>query len=158
MDEINLKRFYEVVCKALDEWFSGSSFSEETEGLFNRILAVSKEATENKAYSVSVFKDNAGQQKKSFWQKVKYVLRMCFPPFKKMAKNYPVLKKVPVLLPVFYLWRPLHKLFTSPKSIKRFMKVSVQETDTSIDQYKKEMKLLGLEKMVSDYEDKHKRT
>lgn len=157
LDKINLLNFYKVVCKALDEWFSGSAFSEDSEKLFNRILAVSKEATETQAYSVSVFKDNAGRQNTSFWQKIKYFFRVVFPPFKKMAKHYPVLNKAPVLLPLLYLWRPFHKLFTSPKSVKRFMKVSVKDTDKSIDKYKNDLKMLGLEKMVSDYERKNKR-
>lgn len=151
--ETGLTRFYEVVCKALDEWFSGSTFSEETENLFNRVLAVSKEATERKNYSASVFQENAGRQKITFWHKVKYCLRVVFPPYKKMAGHYNVLYKAPVLLPVFYIWRPFDKLFRSPKSIRRFFKMNVRNSETTIYQYKDEMNRLGLETIVSNYEN-----
>ena len=154
LDEINLKLFYEVICKALDEWFNDKVFSEESEELFSSILAVSKEATETKAYYVSAFTENAGRKKISIWQKVKYCFKVFFLPFKNMAIIYPVLNKAPVLLPLMYLWRPFHKLFTSHRRIKRFMKVSVKEADKSIDRYKNSMKKLGLEKMVNEYEHK----
>jgi hypothetical protein len=156
--ETGLTRFYEVVCNALDEWFSGSAFSEETESLFNRILAVSKEATEKKNYSASVFKASAGRHKMTVRHKVKYYFRVAFPPYKRMAGHYNVLFKVPLLLPVFYLWRPFDKLFRSPESIRRFMKMNVRDSEKTIYQYKGEMNRLGLETIVSNivnnYENK----
>ncbi len=154
--ETGLTRFYEVVCNALDEWFSGSTFSEETESLFNRILAVSKEATERKFYSAAVFQENAGRKKISVWHRVKYCLGMLFPPYKRMAGHYNVLYKAPVLLPVFYIWRPLDKLFRSPKSIRRFIKMNVRDSETTMYQYMVDMNRLGLETIVSNYENNHR--
>ena len=73
-----------------------------------------------------------------------------------MAYHYKVLNKAPVLLPFFYLWRPFDKLFKSPKSVKRFMKMNVHDSETIMDQYKDDMSKLGLETMVSNYENSNK--
>ncbi|MDO4153647.1 MAG: nucleotidyltransferase family protein [Clostridia bacterium] len=42
-----------------------------------------------------------------------------FPPYKNMVQRYPVLKKVPILLPFLWIWRLLSYAFTKDERIKQ---------------------------------------
>lgn len=47
------------------------------------------------------------------------LFRTAFPPYKNMVQRYPVLKKVPILLPFLWIWRLLSYAFTKDERIKR---------------------------------------
>lgn len=156
LNEVSLKKFYDVLCKALDEWFGDKPFSEDSEKLFDRVLAVSSENTENQQYTFKMFREQDGDKKISFWQKTKYCLKRVFLPLESMKKFFPVLEKAPVLLPVFWIWRPIYRLFTDRKHVKRFYDVSFKEPNEKVGEYRKEMEYLGLENMITEYDDEIK--
>ena len=156
LNEVSLKKFYDVLCKALDEWFGDKPFSEDSEKIFDRVLAVSSENTENQQYTFKMFREQDGDKKISFWQKTKYCMKRVFLPLESMKKFFPVLEKAPVLLPVFWIWRPIYRLFTDRKHVKRFYDVSFKEPNEKIGEYRKEMEHLGLEGMITGYDDEIK--
>lgn len=156
LNEVSLKKFYDVLCNALDEWFGEKPFTEDSEKLFDRVLAVSSENTENQQYTFKMFREQDGDKKISFWQKTKYCLKRVFLPLESMKKFFPVLEKAPVLLPVFWIWRPIYRLFTDRKHVKRFYDVSFKEPNEKVGQYRKEMEYLGLENMITEYDDEIK--
>ncbi len=43
-------------------------------------------------------------------RKLRYVLHRLFLPYETMCRIYPVLRKVPILLPIFYIYRPIERL------------------------------------------------
>lgn len=47
------------------------------------------------------------------------LFRTAFPPYKNMVQRYPVLKKVPILLPFLWIWRLFSYAFTKDERIKR---------------------------------------
>lgn len=60
--------------------------------------------------------------------KLRYVCGRLFPPFATMRGYYPILKKLPVLLPLFWLWRIAEALIQRHKKIGRELAV-FNETD-----------------------------
>ena len=56
-------------------------------------------------------------------------LSCLFLPLKAMQILYPVLVKVPVLLPVFWIWRPISRLLFRPEALKKIVKQTNEEGD-----------------------------
>ena len=52
-------------------------------------------------------------------RKLRYVLHRLFLPYETMCRIYPVLRKVPVLLPLFYVYRPIERLLHGRGSAAR---------------------------------------
>ena len=47
------------------------------------------------------------------------ILKSAFPPYKNMVQRYPVLKKIPILLPFLWIWRLLSYAFTKDERIRQ---------------------------------------
>lgn len=47
------------------------------------------------------------------------ILKSAFPPYKNMVQRYPVLKKIPILLPILWIWRLLSYAFTKDERIRQ---------------------------------------
>lgn len=67
---------------------------------------------ERKGEYWEVQKEKAGK----FWGRIKRKLRWAFPDFHYMSSIYPVVEKIPVLLPVFWIIRGTRLLFRAIKS------------------------------------------
>ena len=152
LKEVRLEKFYEAVCLALDEWFGGKDLSKGSEKILDMSLVASDETSENQRYTFNMFKEQEGEKKISFGQKTKYVLGRIFLPLGSMKKIFPVLNKAPFLLPVFWIWRPIYRLFTDRKHVKRFVDVSFADPNSKVEEYRAEMERLGLESMITEYD------
>lgn len=64
-----------------------------------------------------------------------YLLSCLFLPLEAMQELYPVLKKVPVLLPVMWIWRPVAKMFTDPKALKNRVQRAHEESEEVWSEY-----------------------
>lgn len=76
----------------------------------------------------------------SFWGKIKYLLKIWFPPAKELAFRYPVLEKAPVLLPVCWVRRIFYSLFfnrsaftTQVNNVKKFNSEEFKEIKNARD-------------------------
>ena len=153
LKKLQLKDFYDVSCAALDEWFGGREFSERSEKLLIQMLTASKEFTIRRRIASTMVLDLQGKKKVTFLEKVKCCFRAFFRPYMIMRKEYPVLKKVPVLLPVFWIWRPVHLLFTNSAYKKRALDMFGQGFNLKVEESRAEMELLGLGKMIPGYDE-----
>lgn len=54
--------------------------------------------------------------------KLRYYGKIVCPPFSEMREQFPTLRKVPVLLPVFWVWRGIKTIFCKPKNISKHYK------------------------------------
>ena len=54
--------------------------------------------------------------------KLRYLFAMLFLPLSAMRELYPVLNKAPLLLPVFWLWRPVDRLIFRPEALTNIVK------------------------------------
>lgn len=52
----------------------------------------------------------------------RYFMRMVFPPIAEMKISYPILEKIPILLPFTWIIRGFRTLFTRPNHIKKYYK------------------------------------
>lgn len=84
-------------------------------------------------------------QQKKRGGRLGYVLSRLFIPYKQMKYIYPILKKAPVLLPVFWVWRWIEHLLhggakRSANELRRNQTLSAEERD-SVDRMMRELEL-----------------
>lgn len=76
--------------------------------------------------------------------KIKNLFKMAFPPYKKMIKIFPILKKLPFLLPFFYVFRLVRALFTRRDVIKSHYENNKKVTVEQIEEHKKTKEEMGI--------------
>lgn len=84
-------------------------------------------------------------------------LRLVFPDFRRMTVKYPVLKKVPLLLPFCYIARWFEALFLRRDTISAHKKELDLQTDERIEKYENDLKYMGIEFCFDDIENIKKR-
>lgn len=104
---------YERAVGLMDGYFKDGKFTPVTDAEYQkyvrrvlrpnpfrrRVIPAWKAEEEKRA------RDEAAQKEIAAYGRVRYTLRRIFPPFSKMKRAYPVLRRLPVLLPLFWLWR-----------------------------------------------------
>ncbi len=130
LEKCGLMQFKIAFEKVAAYFFDNADADEFTMKLAKHILESSlfeneekKSASDVAAQSEGDGKDDAKKAKtRSFW-------RALFPVKAHMKFSYPVLKKHGWLLPIFYVVRWFHVLFTRPKNIGKLKKMSNVETE-----------------------------
>ncbi len=134
--ENGLLELYKRTVKLYEFWFEAGQGDESTR-LFASFVA-SSGTFGNRENSVAMDMAEGKSKLGRLWSKV-------FPPYKEMKNHYPVLKKIPVLLPVFYIIRPIQKLF-DPKALKREAKAVAGADNEAAEKMKKMLDDLGLKR------------
>ena len=101
LERENLSDFYKKLRALIDFWFCGTNSSREI--LDFEIYTVTGGTYGNL--------ENAYLRKSKQKGKAAIIFERLFPPFKLMSSRYPVLKKCPLLLPVFFPVRIVSSLF-----------------------------------------------
>lgn len=138
MDQAYLKREYEKVGivtfasqieRLADCWFdSGEPVPADLEAMAENIMSAGTYGTEERVVQ------NEMQQfrtkfKSPVMVKIAYLLSCLFLPLKAMTELYPILGKCPVLLPVFWIWRPISRLLFNRQALTSLVKQTNEEGD-----------------------------
>jgi len=100
--------FYNTIKMLMNFFFFNQAADNNIETIANYIFESS---------TTGIYKYNVASL--SFWGKIKYFLKVWFPPAKELAYRYPVLNKAPVLLPTYWIRRILYSLFFKRSSLKK---------------------------------------
>jgi hypothetical protein len=127
LEKCGLLQFKNAFEKLADYFFEDKEADEFTLKLARHVLESSILGNEKKKTASSVAAQSAkgkgSAKKRVFW-------RLLFPKKESMQFFYPVLKKAVWLLPIFYVVRWFHVLFTRPKQIAKLVKIrGVEESD-----------------------------
>lgn len=86
----------------------------------------------------------AADEKLGKQSKARRLFSAAFPKFKHMKTKYPILKKLPFLLPFFWIWRLLGYAFTKDKALMRKKEALLNADKKSADVMQKIFKKSGL--------------
>ena len=127
---LDFERQLRALCRV---WFHGApaddalqAFSQKL--LFCGVFGTSERSEENRTKKTVQAMPGKSVQTKRLW----YFLSLLFPPYAVMCDVYPVLRKAPFLLPVMWLVRGVHKLFTGRDEAKRLMDGAQAVTDDDL--------------------------
>lgn len=140
IEELHLTRFNENVQKTLDCWFRDKEFDEVSAFITERIFNNTYEtqiATSRRAGSMKAIRAAGGSVKRA---RIKRLLISVFPPYSFMKEKYKVLKRVPILLPLFWGWRIICAPFGG--NVK---KCFASSKEIAADNYQKELEYVGLD-------------
>lgn len=142
LEKCGLLKFKNEFEKLADYFFEDAVVNSETLILAEHILKSSLFSNQEKKAAFDVLSNLNGKQ--LIFAKIKTFFRTLFPIKDQMQFSYPILKKIVILLPVFYLIRWVHVIFTRPRNIIKIKKYrNVDQND--LIQMEIICRLLGIE-------------
>ena len=147
LETLKLWTFYENILDLLQYWFEGGPETEKREYMSRFILSdgswghMGNDRLTEAAWNMS----KAGNTKRA---KYLFYLQRLFPPAELISGAYPVLRKAPWLLPVFWVVRLFDKMFIKREFVRKFRQTSRQLSSDEIKQKKYELQLVGLDQYM----------
>lgn len=108
LDELGLKDFHAILKALWEHWFRGGDGSALLEELGTYILHSGVFGNEEQRATDRLLAEGSDRS---------YVLARLFPPYQTMKAYFPVLKKLPVLLPAMWGWRAVRAVLFRRKKL-----------------------------------------
>lgn len=143
LKKLSLLAFYENMYRVLEAWFADGEWDERTQLITGFVFGSGPWGTAEAHTASSIIKKakKTGSLAKGKWQ---WFWRMIFPDVEEMSYKYPAVKKVPVLLPVFWVVRWVHTLLFR-KAVVRGRRQDIKNfSQEKIRKYKTQMEYVGL--------------
>lgn len=137
--KLNLYDFYQNVNDLINTWFSDAQSNDIIDFITNKIF-------ESGSYGTKHMHDVSRELWISNTSNVKcrFLVRL-FPPYFMMCRSYKILKKIPLLLPLFWVVRLIRaSLFRKQNMISEYNNIK-NISKTQINKYKKELEFVGLD-------------
>jgi len=139
LEKLKLSEFWENTKKLLGVWFDGEKPTEMTDFMTSKIFDSGAFGThENKVISEAVRTSNTGKG-----MKFKKAFALVIPGYSAMCQKYRFLKKIPIFLPIMWIFRWFHLLFT-PSRIKARKKELDMLSTEGVNKYRDELDYVGL--------------
>ncbi len=104
LEEVGLTLFSQKLDLLADFWFADGETSDDVEETAAFVFLSGVFGNETNNYLSAILKGEYNDKKSS------YIFSRLFPPLKKIAPRYPILKKLPFLLPLFWIIRLISAL------------------------------------------------
>ena len=134
--ECGLARFYENAIRLSDVWFGEATHDALTKNMQAHVV--------NNAYGGEANRGLVVRQSKR-GGRFGYILGRIFPPYGTMKIRYPVLKKCPILLPIFIVVRWFSFLFESKERVKKELVMSKSVSKEQMNEMMEFLKSVGIE-------------
>lgn len=144
LEEIGLKEFHKNVLETLDVWFENKKNTEMSDFITSIIFSSGAFGLQSKAILSEAVK-RKGKNENINSAKHSKLLWLVFLPYKLMCLKYSILKKAPILLPIFWLIRAVNALFLKMNKVKKYWG-NIQTLDNKeVDEYKQALNFVGLD-------------
>ena len=145
LDAMGLLKFYKNILNTLGAWFEGREGDKATELITSKLFSIGK--TDSKAKLENIYAAAKAQRrfKNKRVARLYGVIRKIFPEYKAMNIRHPILKKVPVLLPIFWIVRWVDLIVFHRDRIKQSNRQQRLLKEQSINQYLNELHTVGLD-------------
>ncbi len=143
LEKPELNEFHKNILNMIDVWFNGKQATVLSDYMTERII-------KSGAYGLIDARDYANAARKSAMAasvsvaKKRAILHSMFLPLSELKKKYPILRKMPFLLPVMWVVRWIDAILNKRDNIARQAE-RIGRIDTDIvDRYNKELEIVGL--------------
>ena len=144
LKEWRMDGFFEILRKTVTDWFSGAEMGEKSRLLLGHILKNSEKNTEYKVFALRLVKFGNKENRRLKGLRFRYFFASLFPPLREMRLAYPLLERVPFLLPFFWFRRILFGLFFNWDHVRRFADASFRDSEAVVKHYMEEAEAVGL--------------
>lgn len=149
LKKLQLSEFYKNIMLTLECWFGKSEFDEKTyfitDTIFNNgVYGKHTNHVITSALKTSKLKESA--------QKVRFIKfkNMLFLPYDKMCTKYPVLTKIPFLLPIMWVVRGFNVIIFKRNQMKTFENDVKSISNKKIDERQLALSFVGLDFNFND--------
>lgn len=143
LEEIGLKEFHKNVLETLDVWFENKEDTKMSDFITSIIFSSGAFGIKSKAILSEAVK-RKGKDGSIASAKRSKLLWLIFYPYKFMCLKYPVLKKTPILLPIFWMVRIINALFFK-KNVQKYWKNLQNIDNKEVEEYKQALNFVGLD-------------
>lgn len=148
MDKLGLAQFYRNLLDVLQCWFSGGGATPAVEAITETALRggilEDTQASQTAAAALKAQKETTSLSR----GKWRWFFQRVFPPKSHFALRYPIVEKLPVLLPFFWIRRWVQMLFHAPSQVKHGLSASRQMLRSGADAlsaYEAQLHTVGLD-------------
>jgi len=143
LQKLHLLDFFENVKQTIEVCFKNGKINEKTDIILERVFD-SGSYGHSKANAISITAKKTKKIKNK--KRIRFVLffKRVFMPYKYMCGRHKVLKKAPVLLPFFWIYRIFGVLFKS-KNLKREINYLKYSNPDEVVKFYKELNKVGLD-------------
>lgn len=144
LEKMGLLKFYKNTIHTINVWFGEEHADTISDFITNKIFS-SGSFGKNEYLNISnaVITSKSAESLRGI--KFKQLFNMIFLPYSNMCILYPCLKKIPVLLPIFWVVRAVYAVFNKRKRIGYHIKNLKSLTDNEISQYQDDLTYVGLD-------------
>ncbi len=139
---LGLSEFYQNIMNLIDVWFNGGQNTEITALITEKIFFDGIHGNKNNL-KIAEYSGNSKLSKYPTLNKIVMLFCRLFPGYAEMCKRFSVLKKCPVLLPVFWIVRLIGSVFNY-KSHLNSAKDIIDFNTSQTDKYEKLLNLVGI--------------
>ena len=144
LEKLQLKDFYENIMRLMKVWFEGAMPDEKSEFITGFILEGGTWGCREYRNLASEVK-NANSTGSAKRGKVKTVLQAFFPSAQAISGLFPVLRKAPWLLPLFWPVRWVSTLLFRPENVRRRSRELRENTSDVVSAYHESLRYVGLD-------------
>lgn len=144
LKQLKLLEFHQNIVDVLNVWFNGAVSNDKTTLITNVIFSSGQYGTSEMAMINIALRDS--KTKGSVNElKVKKILKTVFLPYSNMKNKYPILQKLPFLLPGMWGWRWVEVLIFKRKKIGKYADNLKIVNKSSVDEHQYALNYVGLD-------------
>lgn len=148
LKKLSLEKFYAHVLQTLAVWFDGAASTEATDMITAIVLTSGAYGDSRNSFYSNLIKNTASPEdcKKACRHRK---LELVFLPYRDMCVKFPILKKVPVLLPFMWVARGAGSLFV-PNKFRKMRRTVKSLKPEYVEGYQESLHLVGLDYHFED--------
>lgn len=144
LDRMQLRKFYKNILDLLDCWFLGKPATQAVEKITYTAFSGGVSEQYNDAAAKGTLQRYAAEGNSVLKKKLTWFFHALFPDRVRLSYTYPILKKWPVLLPVFWVVRWFRAVFCERDRIKRGVIVMKMDSE-DFAEYSAQLSDIGIE-------------
>lgn len=140
LSRLNLSEFYRNMLDLMCAWFEDGESTGKTDFITDYLFSGNSWGSwkNTQVYHLRAKKGSTAHGKAMF------LISKLFPPLTTMTFQYPLLKKIPVLLPVFWILRLGRYWIRNPKNRQKAMYIMTNVSDEMVNRRQEHMQYVGL--------------
>ena len=144
LEQLALSEFHKNVMDTLDVWFNDGEGNDKTTLITNVIFSSGQYGSREMAIVNRAIRESKeiGSVKKTI---IKKVVNTIFLPYNRMCGEYPILKKIPVLLPFMWIIRWGNILICRKKGINKYIEDIQTVNKSNVDKNQDALNFVGLD-------------
>lgn len=145
LEKMKLYEFYINILDTLAAWFDGKDMTEKAEFITNVIFNSGVYGTLKAKAASDIIKLSKNQGVSVEGARLRGKIINVFLPYSDMTIKYPILKKIPLLLPVMWIVRLCKIVLFRRKAIKKIFMQDKLNTIDEVNEYYDSLKYVGLD-------------